>query len=134
MTVSLTPDDTKNRISLLYRNRYATKTFSSLTYKATTAIRRNRHSGVILLPEMESQEHTETYSVIEVRGVYNFSGRWRVIGSFPFIRNERIINDQRQFVIAGVGDPFVMAKYNIVRTNKVEANEVNHRWTIGGGV
>ena len=134
MTVSLTPDDTKNRISLLYRNRYATKTFSSLTYKATTAISGNRHSGLILLPEMESQEHTETYSVMEVRGVYNFSDRWRVIGSFPFIRNERIINDQRQFVIAGVGDPFVMAKYNIVRTNKVEANEVNHRWTIGGGV
>jgi len=52
MTVSLTPDDTKNRISLLYRNRYATKTFSSLTYKATTAISGNRLSGVILLPEM----------------------------------------------------------------------------------
>ncbi len=134
MTVSLTPDDTKNRLSLLYRNRFATKTFSSLTYLAQPNVTGNRHSGVILLPEMESQQHSETYSVMEIRGVYYFSNRLRIIGSLPVIRNERIINDQRQFVISGVGDPFVLAKYNLIRTNKIEGNEVNHRLTIGAGI
>lgn len=134
MSVSLTPDDTKNRISLLYRNRYATTTFSSLVYKTAPNVSGNRHSGAILLPGMESQTHTETYSVVDLRGVYNFNDRLRIIGSLPIVRNERIINSVSQFVISGIGDPFVLGKYNLVRTNVTDEKKVNHRVTLGGGI
>ncbi len=134
MSVSLTPDDTKNSISLLYRHRFATKTFTSLVYKPTNIDNGSRHSGVILLPEMEDQTHTETYTVIDVRGVYNFSNRLRVIGSMPYIQNERIINGKQQFTIQGIGDPFVMGKYNLIRTNYEDKNKSNHRVTLGGGI
>lgn len=136
MSVSLTPDDTKNRISLLYRHRFATKKFTSLVYNpvAISNSNGNRHSGVILLPEMEDQTHTETYSVLDVRGVYNFTTRLRVIGSLPLIQNERLINGESQFTIQGLGDPFVMGKYNLIRTNYTEMNKSNHRLTLGGGV
>ncbi len=134
MSVSLTPDDTKNRISLLYRHRFATKTFSTLVYTPVPNKSGSRHSGALLLPGMEDQTHTETYTVLDVRGVYNFNNRWRVIGSLPVIKNERVINNSSQFVISGLGDPFVLGKYNVIRTNYTEDNIPNHRLTLGGGI
>ena len=96
MSVSLTPDDTKNRISLLYRHRFASKTFTQLSYKPVEVSEGIRHSGVILIPEMKNQIHTEIYSVMDIRGVYNFTNRLRIIGSLPFIKNERKINEERE--------------------------------------
>ena len=134
MSVSLTPDDTKNRISLLYRHRFATKTFSTLVYTPVPNTSGSRHSGAILLPGMEDQTHTETFSVMDVRGVYNFNDRIRLIGSLPLVRNERVINNASQFVVSGLGDPFVLGKYNLVRTNFTEEEKSNHRVTLGGGI
>ena len=134
MSVNLTPDDTKNRISLLYRHRFASKTFTSLAYKPVAFDNGSRHSGVILLPTMEDQTHIETYSLIDLRGVYNFTNRLRIIGSIPFVQNERIINGKSQFTIQGIGDPFILGKYNLIRTNYTEKNKSNHRLTLGGGV
>jgi hypothetical protein len=71
---------------------------------------------------------------MDIRGVYNFTNKLRVIGSIPLIQNERLINGESQFTIKNIGDPFILAKYNLIRTDNTEDNKSNQRLTFGGGV
>lgn len=134
MSVSLTPDDTKNSVSLLFRHRVASRTFSQLVYKPTVIQSTSRHSGVVLLPGLEEQRQKETYSVYEIRGVYNLNNRISFFGSIPMIHNERLINESKQFQVQGMGDPIAMMRYSIIRTNETDEKKMNHRLTLGAGL
>lgn len=132
MSVSLSPDDAKNYLSILYRNRYTCKNFTTLTLKEVNSQSTTRHSGVILLPTMEDQKHEEMFSVYEVKGLYNINHKFHTTVSIPFIQNIREINDVKQFQIDGIGDPIVMAKYHLIRTSF--ENKLNHLVTLGSGL
>ena len=130
MSVSLSPDDAKNYISVLYRNRYTCKNFTTLTLKEMSST--SRHGGIVLLPTLEDQKHEELFSVYEIQGLYNFTHRFHATVSIPFIQNVRELNDEKQFQLSGIGDPILMAKYYLLRTSF--ENKMNHRVTVGGGL
>lgn len=130
MSVSLSPDDTKNYVSFLHRYRYTCKNITTLKMKELNST--SRHSGVLLIPTLEDQKHEEMFSVYEIKGLYNFNHRLHTTISIPVIQNVREINDVQQFQISGIGDPIVMMKYNIIRTSFEE--KINHRVTLGSGL
>lgn len=132
MSVSLSPDDAKNYVSFLYRNRYTCKNFTTLTLKEISLQSNSRHSGVLLLPTMEDQKHEEMFSVYEIKGLYNFNNKFHTTVSIPIIQNTREINNEKQFQIVGIGDPIIMAKYYLLSTNF--ENKMNHRITLGSGL
>ena len=134
MSVSLTPDDTKHSISFLYRHRFASRTFSQLVLTPALNQSVNRHGGVTLVPGIENQTVTESYSVYEIKGVYFLNHRWSLTGSFPMIHNQRTFNGEKLFDINGVGDPIIMGRYNLLRTSYTEKNKANHRVILGSGV
>ena len=132
MSVSLTPDDTKSALSMIYRHRFASRTFEQLVYTPVQNETGSRHSGVVLLPGMDKQEYQEIYSVIELRGIYNLNNRISFLGSLPLIRNQRVINGESQFTVKNVGDPIVMARYAAIR--REEEDKLNHRLILGAGI
>jgi hypothetical protein len=81
---------------------------------------------------MEDQKHEEMFSVYEIQGLYNFNHKFHATLSIPLIQNIRELNDVKQFQINGIGDPIVMAKYNLIRTSF--ENKINHRVTLGSGL
>jgi len=132
MSVSLSPDDAKNYISILHRNRYTCKNFATLTLQEVQTNSTSRHSGVILMPTMEDQKHEEMFSIYEIQGLYNFNHKFHTTVSIPVIYNTREFNDVKQFQVNGIGDPIVMAKYHLIRTSFED--KINHRVTLGSGL
>ena len=133
MTVSLTPDDSKNTFSLLYRNRLTSKTFTELMFYTNNSVV-SRHSGVDLTSVMEDQKYKESFSIYEARVRYNITDKFNVFLSVPMINNERSINEESQFNIVGLGDPIMMARYHVIRTNYLDDKKPNHRLTLGAGI
>mgnify|MGYP000483532761 CR=1 FL=1 len=133
MTVSLTPDDSKNTFSLLYRNRITEGTFTRLMFYVDNS-EVSRHSGVDLTSVKEEQNYKESFSIYEAQGKFNISKKFNVFFSLPIISNERTLNGNSQFTVTGIGDPILIARYNAIKTNNLKENSLNHRLTIGTGV
>ncbi|MEN8928869.1 MAG: transporter [Flavobacteriales bacterium] len=132
MSVSLSPDDAKNYVSILFRSRNTCKNFTTTVLREMAMESTSRHGGVILLPTTEDQKHEDIFNVYEIQGLYNFNRRFHVTVSVPVISNTRSINNDRQFQLNGIGDPIVMAKYHLFRTNY--ETKLNHRVSVGSGL
>ena len=79
--------------------------------------------------------YKEIYNVYEVRGRVFIGQRFYFLGMLPFVNNYRSINGTTQYDVSGLGDPMVMANYQLFNTKCYEDSiRFIHRLTAGGGI
>lgn len=133
MNVSLIPEDNKNTFSLMYRSRFTEGTYDFI---GTIPVpNTSRHAG----PSSEITEHfgkkvIEIYNVYDIRGVYYLNKRLSLMGSVPIINNIKHMDGKKKFDFTNIGDPIVLANYNLVNTKLTPGLKFNHRLNVGGGM
>lgn len=77
---------------------------------------------------------TELVNVLELRADLRLSARFFAIGSLPLTNTYRSVNGYRLVDAYGLGDPFVLLRYQLVNT-RCKADEVRtvHRLLVGAG-
>lgn len=117
----LTPNDFKSKVGLFYSHRFLSG------YPSTSGKKHGGHGNA-----WKDKLVKESFGTIEVRGEY-FPVKWfSIFASIPIVHNTRQVDQTQYCDIWGVGDPYIMTKFRVLNTSKVE--KPNHRITLGAGL
>lgn len=127
--LSINPNDYKSSIGLHYRMRFLEGTYTVQNKAFTT-----KHLGH--LDQFEGERNiNEVYQILELRGQYFVNERIQLVLTMPMANNYRSVNQYTNADVYGIGDPVLLAKYQIFNTKSSEAPaKVTHRILAGGGV
>lgn len=134
MSISLVPEDNKNIFSLNYRSRFTQGSYTMVGRIIDPT--GSRHTG----PGNNSTEHfgknvTEIFSVLDIKGVYNFGERFSLTAVLPIVNNKQFLDDSLKVNLTGVGDPIIIGKYQLINSLRSRSsNPVNFRLNAGLGV
>ncbi len=132
MNVSLIPEDNKNIFSISNRIRLTQGEYNVFgkvqTYSRHTGQGANQtyHYG---------KKVKETFALLDIRGVYNFSKKWSLIGSLPVVNNIQVYDQEIMTDLTEIGDPMLIGMYQAFNSKVTSPNvKFSQRLSVGGGV
>ncbi|MBP6574895.1 MAG: hypothetical protein KA230_10620 [Flavobacteriales bacterium] len=126
------PNDRRTSVGLFWRNRLMRGT-TMLPNTSPMLLAKHGDHATDGVPSAEVPM-TELVNVLELRGDLRLSERFFVLASLPLTNTYRGINGYRMVDAYGLGDPFVLFRYQLVNT-KCKTAEVRtvHRLMVGAG-
>ena len=95
-----------------------------------------KHGGHGVAPAAKDQNlhYRELYQVLELRADIWVSERIAIMGSIPLVNNYRDMDGLITTDVYGMGDPFFLARYQVINTKCLTPDErVVHRLMLGTG-
>lgn len=133
MNISLIPEDFKNTFSLMYRSRFTQGTYNYMGVIPVNSV--SRHAGPSTTETTYyGKKVTEIYNVYDLRGIFYINNKVSLTVSLPLVNNVKFMDDAKTLDIQKMGDPIVLANYNVVNTKLAPGLKVNHRLNVGGGL
>ena len=83
--------------------------------------------------ELADQNSTEQFNLIELRGRFNISPRWKLFGIVPYAHHIRE-RDGEEVILNGLGDITLMAHYQVFNTADSLQKTVRHSFAAGAGL
>lgn len=125
------PNDRRSTIGFFYRSRY----MEGSTRVPLTSQLLVKHGGHVE-PGVSYQEvpMVEIVNVAELRADLRLSERFFLLASMPLTNTYRSVNRYRMLDAYGLGDPFVMLRYQLANTRDVKEHRFVHRLLLGAGV
>ncbi len=125
------PNDRRSTIGVFYRSRYMQGT----TRVPLTSPLLIKH-GSAADPSVAYREvpMVEIVSVAELRADLRLSERCFLLASLPYTNTYRSVNRYRMLDAYGLGDPFVMLRYQVANTKDLRDRRFVHRLLLGAGV
>jgi hypothetical protein len=130
--LSVQPHDRTSSISMLWRFRHLE---GNLAMPGQLQ-QQPKHAGhgVEGVPLTGNDHYRELYQVLEVRADLWLGQRVALMASVPLANNYRAVNSVISTDIYGLGDPFFIARYQLVNTrNLTEMERTVHRLMLGAG-
>lgn len=129
--LSAQPHDRTSSVSTLWRFRHLEGTLAS---PALLQAPKHGGHGVDGIELTGDDHYRELYQVLEVRADIWLGQRVALLASVPLINNYRAVNGVISTDIYGVGDPFFIARYQVVNTKCLtEEERTVHRLMLGAG-
>lgn len=130
--LSVQPHDRTSSVSTLWRFRHLEGRLSTPAL-VQGAPKHGGHGveGVVLTG---NDHYRELYQVLEVRADLWLTDRLALLASVPMVNNYRAVNGIITTDIYGVGDPFLLGRYQLVNTKCLtEEERTVHRLMVGAG-
>lgn len=126
------PNDRRSNIGLFYRSRVMKGTTQvPLTSYLLTA----KHGGHVTGVPSKVVPMLELVNVAELRADLRLNQRFFLLASLPFTNTYRSVNNYQVIDAYGMGDAFVMLRYQLVNTKcDTEVPPFVHRLLVGAGV
>lgn len=125
------PNDRRSTIGVFYRSRYMEGT----TQVPLTSLLLTKHGGHVAQGVAHREvPMVEIVNVAELRADLRLSDRLFLLGSLPFTNTYRSENGYRTLDAYGLGDPFVMLRYQLANTKDLRKRLFVHRLLVGAGV
>ncbi|QQR87137.1 MAG: hypothetical protein IPJ76_02605 [Flavobacteriales bacterium] len=124
--LNVQPQDRTTQFSLLYKLRVLRGEFTS---------RGLAKHGDAAVPVGTVNRIEELYQTVELRADLQLRQRWSLLLSVPLVNHYQSVNDQRTADLYGMGDPLVLARFQLANTQcGPDEDRFVHRLLIGGGV
>ncbi len=125
------PNDRRSTIGLFYRSRVMqgvtrVPLSSNLLLKHGDHVPANVPSAEVPI--------TEVVNVMELRADLRLSERFFLLASVPLTNTYRGVNRYQVLDAYGLGDPFVMLRYQLANTRDIAHRAFVHRLLLGGGI
>ncbi|MCB0769570.1 MAG: hypothetical protein KDC00_04100 [Flavobacteriales bacterium] len=129
--LGIQPHERNSSVSLFWRYR---RLEGNVLVPGSTTIT-PKHGGHGIAPSEDTEVHyRELYQVAEIRGDFWVAERVAVLASIPLVNNYRSVDGYVSTDVYGVGDPFILARYQVVNTKCLTPDErVVHRLMLGAG-
>lgn len=130
--MSVQPHDRTSSVSLLWRWRHLEGNLT--TPGLLQGAPKHGGHGVEGIALTGDDHYRELYQVLEARADLWLGDRVAVLASIPVVNNYRQVNGIISTDIYGVGDPLLIARYQVVNTKCLSEDERTvHRLLLGGG-
>lgn len=125
------PNDRRSTVGIFYRNRLMQGT----THVPLTSNLLVKH-GEMPVSGMALREVpiTEIVNVAELRADLRLADRLFLLASLPLINTYRGVNHYQVLDAYGLGDPFLMVRYQVANTRSIKDRTYVHRFMVGGGI
>jgi hypothetical protein len=126
------PNDRRTSVGLFWRSRY----MSGTTLLPNTSPMLQLKHGDHVAPGVPTTEvpMTELVNVLELRADVRMTQRLFVLASLPLTNTYRSVNGYRVLDEYGIGDPFLLLRYQLVNTRcKTDDVRTVHRLLVGAG-
>lgn len=124
--LNVQPQDRTTQFSLLYKLRSLRGDFT--TYGLA------KH-GDAAVPVGTVNRIEELYQTVELRADLQLRQRWSLLLSVPLVNHYQSVNDVRTADLYGMGDPLVLARFQLANTKcGPDEDRFVHRLLLGGGV
>lgn len=128
--LNLSPNDYRNSINLLMRQRMMFGEYSGLGEQIATL-----HAGHGNDQAFWGKKVFETYQTYELRGNFYIRERWKATAIIPVVNNAQYIADFERYKIQGIADPIGLISYQVYNTRRDTVKKTfSQRLSIGGGI
>ncbi len=125
------PNDRRSTIGLFYRSRVMQG--STRVPLASNLLLKHGGHAALEGPSAEVPI-TEVVNVVELRADLRLGERFFLLASVPLTNTYRGVNHYELLDAYGLGDPFLMLRYQLANTRDVQERRFIHRLLVGAGV